>query len=197
MKTPQRNFVVEFKSVRRQPKVGNSSIWGDTDLKSLVREVEGDAPHLFNLQQASPIHGNNDDTPSNNVSAGAPAEDSARLAARQPAESLPNEVQSRELDQPSAKTSIVESPEQQRSDPTSSEASNDPLQGHAEHAGVNIDVLANEEREVQFDTVSNEISTDELIALEAENQRLKWLLAEKLHAQNLQLKRMLVRFDLQ
>ncbi len=108
MKTPQRNFVVEFKSVRRQPKVGNSSIWGDTDLKSLVREVEGDTPHLFNLQQASPIHGNNDDTPSNNVSAGAPAEDSARLAARQPAESLPNEVQSRELDQPSAKTSIVE-----------------------------------------------------------------------------------------
>ncbi len=48
---------------------------------------------------------------------------------------------------------------------------------------MNIDVVANEEREVQFDTVSNEISTDELIALEAENQRLKWLLAEKLHAQ--------------
>lgn len=47
MKTPQRRFVVEFKSVRRQPKARTNSIWGDTDLKALVRDVEEEAPHLF------------------------------------------------------------------------------------------------------------------------------------------------------
>ncbi|MEK1929289.1 MAG: hypothetical protein AAAC47_05785 [Pararhizobium sp.] len=47
MKTPQRNFVVEFKPGRRQPKAETASIWGNTDFKALVREVEDKVPYLF------------------------------------------------------------------------------------------------------------------------------------------------------
>lgn len=39
------------------------------------------------------------------------------------------------------------------------------------------------------------ISLDELAALDADNERLRRLLAEQLHAQNLLLKKMLARFD--
>src|SRR5690606_25494119 len=46
MKTPQRAFV-EIKSGRRRSTVRPTSIWGNTDLKSLLREAETDAPHLF------------------------------------------------------------------------------------------------------------------------------------------------------
>lgn len=52
MKTPQRRFVVEFKSGRRQPKAQTKSIWGDTDLKALARDVEETASHLFNSDEA-------------------------------------------------------------------------------------------------------------------------------------------------
>lgn len=53
MKTPQRRFVVEFKSGRRQPKAQTKSIWGNTDLKALAREVEETTPHLFNPSEAA------------------------------------------------------------------------------------------------------------------------------------------------
>ncbi|UJW77533.1 hypothetical protein [Rhizobium sp. SL42] len=53
MKTPQQKFVVEFKSGRRQHDARAGSIWGNTDLKALVRAAEADAPHLFDRQTAT------------------------------------------------------------------------------------------------------------------------------------------------
>jgi hypothetical protein len=48
MRVPQRNFVVEFKSRSRQPKVSKpASIWGDTDLNAAARQVEDQSAHLF------------------------------------------------------------------------------------------------------------------------------------------------------
>lgn len=45
MKKPQRNFVVEFKSgSRRQAPKPTTSIWGTVDLKSISLAVEADAP---------------------------------------------------------------------------------------------------------------------------------------------------------
>ncbi|EHS54080.1 hypothetical protein PDO_3797 [Rhizobium sp. PDO1-076] len=52
MKTPQQNFVVEFKSGRRHNDARSGSIWGNTDLKALVRAAEADAPHLFDAKTA-------------------------------------------------------------------------------------------------------------------------------------------------
>jgi hypothetical protein len=39
MKPQQRNFIVEVKSGRRRSAVRPASIWGDTDLKALVRPI--------------------------------------------------------------------------------------------------------------------------------------------------------------
>ncbi len=44
------------------------------------------------------------------------------------------------------------------------------------------------------ETIQSSISLDEVIALDAENRRLKRLWAVHLHRQNLQLKKMLERF---
>ena len=47
MKPQQRKFIVEVKSARRRSAARPASIWGDTNLKALVREAESEAPHLF------------------------------------------------------------------------------------------------------------------------------------------------------
>lgn len=54
---------------------------------------------------------------------------------------------------------------------------------------------AHEDQRRQSATADDSSSVDEVAALEAENQRLKRLVAEQLYAQNLQLKRMLARFE--
>lgn len=46
MRTQQRSFVVEYKSKRRSVFQQNS-IWGDTNLKALSKEVEALAPEIF------------------------------------------------------------------------------------------------------------------------------------------------------
>lgn len=51
MKPQQRKFIVEVKSARRRTTTSPSSIWGDTDLKALVRQAETEAPHLFEPAQ--------------------------------------------------------------------------------------------------------------------------------------------------
>ncbi|MBD8689505.1 hypothetical protein RHIZ_21095 [Rhizobium skierniewicense] len=40
----QRNFVVEYKSNRRQPKDAAKAIWGDADLRALSDAVVDDMP---------------------------------------------------------------------------------------------------------------------------------------------------------
>ncbi|MBD0415590.1 transcriptional regulator [Oryzicola mucosus] len=43
MKKVQRSFAVEYKSGRRKPDLKSNSIWGDVDLKSVARDVEKEA----------------------------------------------------------------------------------------------------------------------------------------------------------
>ncbi len=40
MRTPRRDFVVEYKTNRRQTKTQPASIWGNVDLKAVARDVE-------------------------------------------------------------------------------------------------------------------------------------------------------------
>lgn len=42
MRTPRRNFVVEYKTNRRQTKAAPISIWGNLDLQAVARAVEAD-----------------------------------------------------------------------------------------------------------------------------------------------------------
>jgi hypothetical protein len=47
VKKPQRNFAVEYKSGRRKLDANPTSIWGNMDLKSVARDVEEDAMPLL------------------------------------------------------------------------------------------------------------------------------------------------------
>ncbi len=57
--------------------------------------------------------------------------------------------------------------------------------------------VGHEDPGAQTRTVKDPISLDELAALDADNKRLKRLLAEQVHAQNLLLKNMLARFGVE
>ncbi|WP_312038156.1 MULTISPECIES: hypothetical protein [Rhizobium] len=63
------------------------------------------------------------------------------------------------------------------------------------HANAQASTGAHEKQNAQSVTFKDPISLDEVTALEAENKRLKRLLAEQLRAENLRLNKMLERFD--
>ncbi|ACP21617.1 conserved hypothetical protein (plasmid) [Sinorhizobium fredii NGR234] len=201
MKTPQRRFVVEFKSGRRQPKAQTKSIWGDTDLKALARDVEETASHLFNSDEAlgtpdsveprladpvdaEPVNGLADDAgvalAAIPIADGAEVEISKHHGADHPAEAV---VQGREI-QPTAqpRTTGTETPRRR--------AKRAPAQTIAQNSKP-----GHKDRDAQIGSVDNPVSRDELAALDADNKRLKRLLAERLREQNLWLNKKLERFN--
>lgn len=200
MKTPQRRFVVEFRSGRRQPKAQTNSIWGDTDLKALAREVEDTAPHLFNSNEGPGTPDAGETRPTDPINAesvneraddvdvarveipvanGAEVEISKHHAADHPAEAAVQGQESQPASQP--RTTSTATPRKR--------AKRAPAQTIAHNSKVGY-----EDRNAQTGTVDNPISLDELADLDADNKRLKKLLAEQLRAQNLWLKKMLERF---
>ena len=56
MRATRRNFVIEYKNRSRQTKSDKPvSIWGDTDLKAVTRQVEEQSAHLFKKEVEAPI----------------------------------------------------------------------------------------------------------------------------------------------
>uniref|UniRef100_UPI003F4954A0 hypothetical protein n=1 Tax=Ensifer adhaerens TaxID=106592 RepID=UPI003F4954A0 len=174
MRPQQRKFIVEVKSARRRSTIRPSSIWGDTDLKALVREAEADAPHLFEpaarageLFAAPPV----DDsvvirTPHDAAEIFEPAEltqDARGIQDASACSSIP-------LPQEDRANPALAAPERRRRARTMRDAAN---------KGI---------------AVASEVSNDELVALEEENRRLKGLLVRRLQLENTQLRKMLERF---
>lgn len=203
MKTPQRKFVVEFKSGRRQTKARTNSIWGDTDLKALVREAEDKAPHLFNSNAAPgrPDEGGEDiasDTMNSGSAGGHAGEasvagastslgDGAKVDVPKQSETT---VATAEVVEPVQESPPVFQPKRTSSDTPRKRVKRGPLR-----ATAHIAMRRNKPRSVEAVTARDAVSLEEVTTLDAENKRLKRLLAERLHAQNLQLKKMLERFD--
>lgn len=177
MKPQQRKFIVEVKSARRRTTTIPSSIWGDTDLKALVRQAETEAPHLFE-----------------------PAQHPGEPTPGQSAEVYPNE---------SAGTDAVEltsdpappTEENIRTEDVSGPASLSPMEANRtktippedkpKRQGPTRRVRPLGSRTI---TAAPEAIYDELAMLEVENRRLKWLLAQRLEQENVQLRKMLERF---
>lgn len=200
MKTPQRRFVVEFKSVRRQPKARTNSIWGDTDLKALVRDVEEEAPHLFDPNERPATIDSDETRPADPINAetnkeraddgdtvavipfanGAKVETPKHQEAEHPAEAVVQVQESPPAPQP--RTTSTGTPRKR--------AKRAPAQTIALNSKI-----GRRDRRAQTGAVDDPISLDELATLDADNKRLKRLLAEQLRAQNLWLKKMLERFD--
>ena len=190
MKTPQRNFVVEYRSGRRQSKVQTNSIWGDMDLKALVRDVEEKAPHLF-ISTEAPNSGDGPDILSTRMRSGSENKQGEDV------DITKIEVSRHVRDLPA--TEAV---------PEARGLSRPISQAKRARGGVRKTNRASSGLVAGIATVLNEVarapstlpsyppvSADELAILDTENRRLKGLLAEQLRGENSQLKKMLERFD--
>ncbi|MBX4967838.1 hypothetical protein [Rhizobium binae] len=188
MKTPQRKFVVEFKSGRRRLTTQPDSIWGNTDLRAFVRQAETEAPHLFESEQGpdaldQPGEMPRDQQPGNQLDASDDANQN------QPAASLTEPVQ------------IVPSQNDHGQFASISQSKKRPIERPARTARhidekrsrTQIDGAVDEGGEASS-AGTLEAPIDELAALDAENRHLKALLIKHLHQENLQLRKMLERF---
>ncbi|WP_072377286.1 hypothetical protein [Rhizobium tibeticum] len=200
MKTRQRQFVVEIKGGRRLPKAQAASIWGGTDLKALTREVEDGAPHLFSSAEAphtqvaaegrpTQLH---TDSVSGHVRDADGRAQGMPSAARIGAEGTPSQKA-----EDANKVGVAQMPasgDALEPQPTSKKADGKSrTRKPARETGRMKRGKTTDSRE-KSEAIQSSISLDEVIALDAENRRLKRLWAEHLLRQNLQLKRMLGRF---
>ena len=203
MKRPQQKFVLEYKSGRRQQKARANSIWGDADLKALAREVEDNAPHLFNSSEAPGMPDKGRDIAPDLIKSGSDDQSAGDV------EVAPTTI-------PSIDGADVEIAKQSHADVRAAEAttqvqdklsesqartrSRDSARKSTKRTPSQVveDMATgtNDDRNVYSDTAEDLVFFEELAALEAENKRLKGLLAEQLHIENLQLKKMLARFDI-
>lgn len=191
---PRRQFVVEIKSTRRQAKGSARSLWGSTDLKALAREVQDEASHLFSA-----------DTPSDDL-------DERSAASITPALTLPEaKTFDRHLAPPATLDAIEPiwvGQQDTATVPVDDPQGNEPTRDEAELASP---VEASNRRADTSESISNSHkksranllrphdvnkAMDELVLLEAENRRLKILLAARLRQENLALAKMLRRFDI-
>ena len=188
MKTPQRKFVVEFKSGRRHPKARTTSIWGDTDFKALAREVQEQSPHPFNAAETAAESRDTLPEPPNHRPIGqidakaaeaAPSETTQQQAAIPVAETIVPAQESRPASQPAAASKRAPRKYSQRKPAPA----------------IATAVIGEVNARPQFEAEDAPVSKQDVAFLEAENKRLKRLRAEQLHAENLQLRTMLARFE--
>ncbi|RVH23332.1 hypothetical protein [Sinorhizobium meliloti] len=196
MKTPQRRFVVEFKSGRRQPRARSNSIWGDTDLKALAREVEEKASHLFTSNVAAGMPASNKTAPADPINA-EPAKERAEAVAIPFSNSAQVEISKHhDTDHPAeVVVQVQESPPAPQPRTTSTGTPRKRAKRAAAETIARNSEVGHDDRRAQTGAVDDPISLDELATLDADNKRLKRLLANQLRAQNLWLKKMLERFD--
>ncbi|MQX74712.1 hypothetical protein [Sinorhizobium medicae] len=199
MKTPQRRFVVEFKSGRRQPKTKTNSIWGDTELKALAREVEEKASHLFKSNEAPLTPGSAEMGLGDSLNAASASEDGGDVdmarAVIPSSNGAETEILKHAADPPAAVEAVAQVQESQPASQRRTTSTGTPRKRAVAQTNAHNSEVGNEDRKPQAGTVDNPISVDELATLDADNKRLKRLLAEQLRTQNLWLKKMLERFD--
>ena len=202
MKTPRRSFVVEFKSGRRQSNARASSIWGDTDLRAVAREVEEKAWHLFHSNEAPSTSNAGGAVLSDVINAGATGERASELHVTRAAilsadgaeVDLPKQHPADRLTVESV-AQVLESQPSSWPQATSRGGARKRAKPAPARAISHTSMAAPGDQTPQSNTTVGPISLDELAALDAENKRLKRRLAEQLYAQNLRLKKMLERFD--
>lgn len=190
MKSQQRPFVVEFKSGRRRATPRRDSIWADTDLKALVREAEAEAPHLFvphlvvkTLDEDSDLR--------------------PHLAPEVHLDGNAETVGDKQISAPSVEKTYAPQPGSDLTFKDVSQAKEGSSgrrspKGAKRRSEADVRRHANGKKRVRSTRTTAaqvEALADELVALEEENRRLKNLLAKHLHQQNLQLRKMLSRFD--
>ncbi|NNU64733.1 MULTISPECIES: hypothetical protein [Rhizobium] len=196
MKTPQRKFIVEFKSGRRPTKGQTNSIWGDTDLKAFNREVEDKAPHPFNSNAAHGLPDEAGDMASDAMNSGSARKHPGEANV---AQTLISSSDGAKVDVPKQHATtvptakVVAQVQESQTVFQPERISNGTLRKRVRRGPVSTG--KSKPRSTKSVTARVAVSFEEVTALDAENKRLKRLLAEQLLAQNLQLTKMLERFD--
>ncbi|MCY1745085.1 MULTISPECIES: hypothetical protein [Ensifer] len=176
MKPQQRKFIVEVKSARRRSTTSQSSIWGDTDLKALVRAAETEAPHLFEPAQRI-------DLPSPETTAEVLPNEDAAIEAAAPIADPANPTEGGAGSEDTSGPSLIPPLEVDRPK-ANSQKMTPKRQGsrRGRPSGIRTVIVAPE-------------AIDDLAALQEENRRLKAMLAERLRQENILLQKMLERFE--
>lgn len=189
MKIQQRSFVVEIKSARRRSKTQPKSIWGNTDFAALVRDSEATLPFMHNAKSETPV--NRKDIP----------------------HELKTQIELTDLSMVAEGLRVMpfvqsDSIEQHQLNAVSTEGealkvvASKPKRRTAEaiehlrtrRGCITEDVSALLPVVTAIGLV--ETYSDELASLDAENLRLKQMLADYLGQQNAQLRTMLKRFEI-
>lgn len=215
MKKVQRNFVIEYKSGRRNADHKPTSIWGNMDLKSVARELEKEAApfltphednHLADSEAFSPKAEGRGLLLTQSIKRPTTAANTQEITMADENETTTNN------EAPTSLVAAVDVPKKQRK-PRSKEATPETASAEvaAEAAPVkktrgrkpklNGDVSSAKSapvrrgpKPVQAANGAPKISVDEMteiLQLEEENQRLRKLLAEKLRADNADLRKRL------
>jgi len=191
MRAPQRKFVIEVRSNRRQTRKQPESIWGGIDLKAIVREAEGEAPELFRADACTdrsteglrgPLMGPTKAAEVVEVVDATPARPVLESSEPSP---IPRFVTPENQASPLTRK-VGRGP---RAKQEAKEAAKFPLRSNWEKRSTAENSAAPE-----GDT--GEVSNEALAVLEAENRRLRRLLAARLKQENLTLALMLRNVDL-
>ncbi|WP_374828330.1 hypothetical protein [Mycoplana dimorpha] len=182
----RRSFVVEFKSSRRQPKSQSASIWGDTDLKAIAREIEHKPLNSFPTEEIS------DTTPP--LSADMPVQGDDKVSEAALTTAPPNE---RGANVPTPPSTEQQHPGYALAEEGQTSETCSPVAVQGVSAKRNLATQPQSKPGRSKASSGNRLvspSTDELAKLESENRRLKALLRSRLEAENAQLSMMLLRF---
>lgn len=189
MKTPQRNFVVEFKSGRRRSSPQPTSIWGNTDLKALVRKAERDAPHLFDPSLGRGT--DNDPAEMQHTTDVSPP----ILESTASVDALPVAKDQAERSSPGpAHVAVVPPVDPALRPKATGRRRARPERDDGAPKVADADAGKTAPPEVLGPDLRKG-SIDDLAVLEEENRRLRSLLSQRLLQQNRQLRQMLVRFN--
>ena len=186
MKPQQRNFVVEYKSPRRQFKQ-ERSIWGNTNFKALVKAVEINDPQLFETKAVS--DGSEQRLDAHNHAS--PVADVVRAEAA-PTTTAVSDLIAERVQQEFVQDTISPKPVEPAALSTSPPERKRAVRRQAKApnlTGVREILLT-----VPALLPAKQVELDDLVLLEAENSRLKALLVKQLQEQNEWLRTMLERF---
>ncbi len=192
MRTPRSNFVVEYKTNRRQTKARPTSIWGNLDLQAVARAVEADgAMPAVDLPQVSSVMKNVAAIKLGEAASGAQI-DADGPPGSSTAMSSPHEIPTEPVTVESNAFAAASSAQKQpTSTPARAPRYRPKPQTWTQHARIPERPAMLDHRRDPFGPCGSE---EELDALEAENHHLKRLMIVRLREENDRLKVMLRRF---
>lgn len=189
MKTPQRNFVVEYKT-RRQTQARPPSIWGSLDLQAVARQIEADGI-LPDAARSDPNVPVSDPAPVAAIASLQEPHAAIEDHLHAPASPIVGDGNGVSLKGVPSELSAIAAPavhDHRRTESDAKSSNRSPMRG--KRAPIQQRTVA----DGCFEFSQPRDDEEDLVALDAENRRLKRLVIIKLRQENDTLRSMLRRF---